>query len=51
MSRASQFISYINEEKEPDPIDKLTKYTDLTITKEVQKERKKYKKNIKEEKK
>ena len=44
MSRLTQFIDYINKDKEAEPVVKLTDYTSLTIVKEVQEARKKYKK-------
>jgi len=48
MSRATQFIDYINKDKEAEPVIKLTEYTSLVIDKEVQEARKKYRKKIKE---
>jgi len=48
MSRDTQFIDYINKDKEAEPVIKLTEYTSLVIDKEVQEARKKYRKKIKE---
>ena len=49
MSRVSQFIEYINNRYEPTAEDKLGKYTDITIDKNMKKARKKHQKNLKNE--
>ncbi len=44
MSRASQFIEYINEKYEPDYWETVEKYTDIIIDKNLKKIRKEYQK-------
>ena len=50
MSRASQFIEYINRKYEPSADDKSANYTDITIDDKLKKVRKEYQKKLKKEK-
>lgn len=49
MSRASQYIDYINKKYEPSADDKLAHYTDITIDEKVKKARKEHQKKLKKE--
>ena len=44
MSRASQFLEYINKEYEPDYWETVEKYTDIVIDENLKKIRKEYQK-------
>ena len=47
MGRVTEFIDYINREKEPDPIDKICLYPHMAFTEKIRAARREYRKNIK----
>jgi len=47
MGRITEFIDYINREKEPDPMDKLCLYTHISFTEQIKAARQEHRKNIK----
>ena len=49
MSRATEFINYINSSSEPNPLEKITLYSNITFTDRLNKAKKLYKKRIKED--
>ena len=51
MGRISEFIYYINEDKEPTPWEKMTEYSHISFTEEINQIGKKYRKNMKKIKK
>ena len=45
MGRATEFIHYINSSSEPNPLEKITSYSNIIFTNKLKKAKKKYKKN------
>ena len=48
MGRVTEFIHYINLKKEPTPFEKMTEYSHISFTEEIQKKTRKYRKKMKE---
>ena len=48
MSRATQYINFLNSEKLPTPFERINMYSDLTITKEMIAERLKYQNELRQ---
>ena len=51
MGRVSEFIYYINKDKEPTPFEKMTEYSHISFTDEINSIGKGYRKNMKKIKK
>ena len=47
MSRVSQFIYYLNQDKEPTPLEKMTEYTHISFTEDINRIGKDYRRKMK----
>ena len=49
MSRATEFINYINSSGEPTPLEKIASYSNIIFTNRLKRAKKLYKKRTKED--
>ena len=50
MGRASQFIYYLNQDKEPTPLEKMAEYSHISFTEDINKIGKDYRRAMKKKK-